>query len=222
MKEFISLGESSNITPPRLSLISKFGLEEAEEDCNDVDRTIYRLASRLSGRTVSSEVAKPDNNIFHPLPDSELDPTTSSFDTTAWVKALVRYESKNPDSEKRRKSGVAFRNLDVFGFGVAADYQKSVGNIFLSLVAQRRKRRVDILHGFEGLVNAGEMLLVLGPPGSGCSTLLKTIAGRMEGLSLGDQVMMNYRGMYLSVLSYSISKLELSNNCLLVFTFRCL
>ncbi|OQD89391.1 hypothetical protein PENANT_c002G07605 [Penicillium antarcticum] len=193
MKEFIFPIKSRNITSTGLSLISKTGLEKPEEHC-DVDRTIHKLASRLSRHTVGSDVANPYNNIFHPLPDSELDPHSSSFDTRAWVEALVRYESKDPDSRKRRKSGVAFRNVDVFGFGMAADYQKSVGNILLSLMTQRRKRRVDILHGFEGLVNAGEMLLVLGPPGSGCSTLLKTIAGRMEGLTLGDQVMMNYRG----------------------------
>jgi ABC-type multidrug transport system ATPase subunit len=69
-------------------------------------------------------------------------------------------------------------------------------------VTQQRKRRIGILHGLEGLVNAGEMLLVLGPPGSGCSTLLKTIAGQTEALFLGDEVMMNYRGVYGRVLDH--------------------
>ncbi|CAG8905870.1 unnamed protein product [Penicillium egyptiacum] len=168
-------------------------LEEKEEE-HDVDRTIRRLASHASRHTMASEVTKPYNDIFHPLPGSELDPQSSSFNTRAWVEALVRYESEDLESGRRRKSGVSFRNLDVYGFGMSTDYQKSVGNSILSLFTQRRKRRIDILHGFEGLVNAGEMLLVLGPPGSGCSTLLKTIAGQMEGLFLGDRVMMDYRG----------------------------
>ncbi|KAJ5530797.1 CDR ABC transporter, partial [Penicillium freii] len=167
---------------------------EGEREGYDADRTIRRLASRASRHTVSSEVSKPYNNIFNPLPDSDLDPQSSNFNTLAWVQALLQYESENLESGRRRKSGVCFRNLDVYGFGMSTDYQKSVGNSILSLMAQRRKRRIDILHGFEGLVNAGEMLLVLGPPGSGCSTLLKTIAGQMEGLFLGDKVMMNYRG----------------------------
>ncbi|KAJ5817413.1 CDR ABC transporter [Penicillium robsamsonii] len=167
--------------------------EEKEED-HDVDRKIRRLASHASRHTVASEVNKPHNDIFHPLPGSELDPQSSSFSTRAWVEALVRYESENLESGRRRKSGISFRNLDVYGFGMSTDYQKSVGNSILSLMTQRRKRRIDILHNFEGLVDTGEMLLVLGPPGSGCSTLLKTIAGQMEGLFLSDGVMMNYRG----------------------------
>lgn len=186
--------------------VSKPGLEEKEkekEEYNDVDQTIHRLASRVSRHSVASDVTRPYNDIFHPLPGSDLDPQSSRFDTRAWVEALVRYESEDLETGRRRKSGVSFRNLDVYGFGMSTDYQKSVGNSILSLMTQRRKRRIDILHGFEGLVNAGEMLLVLGPPGSGCSTLLKTIAGQMEGLFLGDEVMMNYRGMYGSVLDHS-------------------
>lgn len=38
------------------------------------------------------------------------------------------------------------------------------------------------------------MLMVLGPPGSGCSTLLKTIAGEMNGIYLDEHSSMNYRG----------------------------
>lgn len=36
----------------------------------------------------------------------------------------------------------------------------------------------DILSGFEGLVRPGEMLLVLGRPGSGCTSLLKVLANQ--------------------------------------------
>src|SRR5271167_1830474 len=38
-----------------------------------------------------------------------------------------------------------------------------------------------LLHDFSGSIKAGEMLLVLGSPGSGCSTFLKTIALQTEG-----------------------------------------
>ncbi|KAJ6100307.1 CDR ABC transporter [Penicillium canescens] len=195
MEESTTSKKHSNSTNTELPWLSKPAPEEkVKEEYNDVDRTIHRLASRVSQHTVASDVTRPYNGIFHPLPGSDLDPQSSSFDTRAWVEALVRYESEDLESGRRRKSGVSFRNLDVYGFGMSTDYQKSVGNSILSLMTQRRKRRIDILHGLKGLVNAGEMLLVLGPPGSGCSTLLKTIAGQMEGLFLGDEVMMNYRG----------------------------
>jgi ABC-type multidrug transport system ATPase subunit len=58
----------------------------------------------------------------------------------------------------------------------------------------RAKNQVKILDGFEGKVEPGEMLLVLGPPGSGCSTLLKTLAGRKEGLEVSKESHISYRG----------------------------
>ncbi|KAF5580877.1 ATP-binding protein multidrug cassette transport [Fusarium subglutinans] len=43
-----------------------------------------------------------------------------------------------------------------------------------------------ILDGFSGVVKPGEMLLVLGRPGSGCSTFLRTIASRSSLATTGD------------------------------------
>lgn len=54
------------------------------------------------------------------------------------------------------------------------DYQKTVGNLALAgLGALRdlignRKRKVQILNGIDGVLEAGEMLVVLGPPGRYC------------------------------------------------------
>lgn len=83
---------------------------------------------------------------------------------------------------------------------IALDYQKTVGNLPLSLASagrdlfSNRKRKVQILNGVDGCLDAGEMLMVLGPPGSGCTTLLKTIAGEMNGIYLDEGTKLNYRG----------------------------
>jgi ATP-binding cassette subfamily G (WHITE) protein 2 (PDR) len=61
-------------------------------------------------------------------------------------------------------------------------------------LAMGRKRKVDILNSFDGLLETGEMLVVLGPPGSGCSTFLKTVAGEMNGIYMDEQSDLNYRG----------------------------
>ncbi len=51
-----------------------------------------------------------------------------------------------------------------------------------------------ILEDFNGLAKPGQMVLVLGRPGSGCSTFLKSIAGnRKEYLEVKGKV--NYSGM---------------------------
>jgi ABC-type multidrug transport system ATPase subunit len=41
----------------------------------------------------------------------------------------------------------------------------------------------DLISDFSGVVRDGEMLLVLGKPGSGCSTFLKAIANKREGFA---------------------------------------
>ncbi|KAI9870180.1 MAG: hypothetical protein M1823_008824, partial [Watsoniomyces obsoletus] len=77
---------------------------------------------------------------------------------------------------------------------------KSVGNVWLQGIGLARsltgagQRRIDILRNFDGLVRAGEMLVVLGPPGSGCSTFLKTITGETHGYVVDEGSHINYQG----------------------------
>ena len=90
--------------------------------------------------------------------------------------------------------------MNVHGFGASTDYQKDVANVWLSAAGSIRqlsssnRQRIDILRNFDGIVRTGEMLVVLGPPGSGCSTFLKTIAGEMNGIYVDDGSYFNYQG----------------------------
>lgn len=43
-----------------------------------------------------------------------------------------------------------------------------------------------ILHEFNGLLERAELLIVLGRPGAGCSTFLKTLTGHMHDLDFAD------------------------------------
>lgn len=93
--------------------------------------------------------------------------------------------------------GVAFQNLSVYGYKTSTDYQHTFGNYPATLLIKafgHAKEQVNILNSFDGLVRQGEMLLVLGRPGSGCSTLLKTIAGEMHSLHIGDKSEISYNG----------------------------
>ncbi|KAG8755116.1 hypothetical protein FRC11_006250 [Ceratobasidium sp. 423] len=101
---------------------------------------------------------------------------------------------------KHRELGVGFVDLTVRGLGAAAKYQDTI----LSMLSPmewlhkfnelRHPPTKDILTSFTGTVKSGEMLLVLGSPGSGCSTLLKVLANQRQGYHqiLGD---MSYDGM---------------------------
>ncbi|KAM6501505.1 pleiotropic drug resistance ABC transporter [Amanita muscaria] len=102
-------------------------------------------------------------------------------------KSLREYFKKRDEAGiKSRELGVGFEDLRVIGLGAGASHQTTLGTMFnpLNIAGAIRNMRHpilrDILSGFEGVVRPGEMLLVLGRPGSGSSTLLKVLANQRE------------------------------------------
>lgn len=185
---------------------SKAGLELTESESEaekekyqqaKSDKAINELARSLSRQSTWTSVP---GNPFEAAPDSELDPNGPNFKARTWVKSMIKLnhdENKTPG----RTSGVSFRNLNVHGFGAATDYQADVANVWLKMadpiknaLGMAKQRRIDILRDFEGLVKSGEMLVVLGPPGSGCSTFLKTLTGETHGFNVEDGSEINYQG----------------------------
>ncbi|TXT15780.1 hypothetical protein VHUM_00283 [Vanrija humicola] len=174
---------------------------ERREEVVNLARNITRQSitreqtrNTLNRTTTNTNVERKD--LFDYEPGSDLDPYSDNFDVQKWTRRLVQASGDRP----HRTAGIAYRNLNVYGYGSDADYQKTVGNIFISGfqslrdLATGRKRKVEILNDVDGVLDAGEMLVVLGPPGSGCTTLLKSIAGEMNGIYLGEQSELNYRG----------------------------
>lgn len=97
-----------------------------------------------------------------------------------------------------------FQDLRVVGLGATASQNDTIGSVLnpFNIVDFVRKARHppirDIINGFEGVVKPGEMLrelnilmiysslfnvtsaVVLGRPGSGCSTFLKTLSNKRD------------------------------------------
>lgn len=104
-----------------------------------------------------------------------------------------RGRQENSEEEKTRHVGLVFKNVTVKGMGLGAALQGTLGDPFLALPRLFRKlagrgAKVSskppirtILDDFTGCVRPGEMLLVLGRPGSGCSTFLKILANQRFG-----------------------------------------
>ena len=116
-------------------------------------------------------------------------------------KIFDAFELHPSTCQKERAASIAYRNLCVYAFGATTDYQKTFANYplaYLSLFAgffgRLHKSRIDILRSFDGLVSSHEMLLVLGRPGSGCTTLLKSLAGHTHGLHVDKSSSINYQG----------------------------
>ena len=167
--------------------------------------TSIRLSIARRG-TDASQLSDPEGRLSRGStlagisPDSpELDPANDKFDLYKWLSFFLR--SMDEEKLKVHKAGILFRNLDVFGSGFALNLQKNVGSIFMApfrlneYFGLGRKNEKRILKGFDGLINSGELLIVLGRPGSGCSTLLKAICGgELHGLSLDPKFELDYDG----------------------------
>ncbi|KAG2159222.1 ABC-2 type transporter-domain-containing protein [Suillus bovinus] len=115
------------------------------------------------------------NSVFTIVEDEE-------FNFEKHLKDIIR--RRDDEEIKRRELGVVFDDLRVVGTGARASLQQTIGSLFsptslLHTISEARHPPLrDILSGFEGVVAPGEMLLVLGKPGSGCSTFLKTLANQ--------------------------------------------
>jgi len=72
------------------------------------------------------------------------------------------------------------------------------------------------LRKFDGLVKSGEMIVALGPPVSGCSTLLKTIARETNEIYVAEGSELNDQGIppniYISASSFGSSTLTWHGN----------
>ncbi|KAL4934904.1 hypothetical protein BDV06DRAFT_144677 [Aspergillus oleicola] len=167
--------------------------EEAEEE-------VTRLAQQLTHQSTKYSTHNIENPFIDVGEESTLNPANPNFKAKNWMKNLLALSSRDPERYPARHAGVSFRNLSIHGYGSPTDYQKDVFNSVLQIGGLVRsimgsgKQKIEILRNFDGLVKSGEMLVVLGRPGSGCSTFLKTIAGEMNGIYMDKGSELNYQG----------------------------
>ncbi|KAI9671630.1 MAG: hypothetical protein M1831_003158 [Alyxoria varia] len=170
---------------------------------NDDRIELRRLATQLSrqdsylsasGNVLDKQDTLEGIDLHHPA----LNPESDQFDAYRFARYLMR-DFQNQDV-KERHSGFMFKDLNVSGSGSGLSYQNTVGSLLMAPLRaseyfdSRKKPEKQILQNFNGYLRRGEMLVVLGRPGSGCSTLLKTIAGELKGLNLGQNSTIHYDG----------------------------
>ncbi|CAK4030884.1 ABC transporter [Lecanosticta acicola] len=139
---------------------------------------LYRTVSTALSRTFSAGRKSNDDR-----------PEQDSSDGDEWTRKTEDWRMMDEIKEiskasKDRKIGVTWKDLTVKGVGSDTAIQENVLSLFNipAHIKENRKPSLNtIIDNSHGCVKPGEMLLVLGRPGAGCTTLLKMLANRRLG-----------------------------------------
>lgn len=168
---------------------------------------LYRLASVMSQKsrpsadrrsTTDYGLERKDTLAGVEVGNAVLDPSSDQFDSYKWARMLVR--TLDEEGFKRRRAGIVFKDLNISGSGSALNLQKNVGSVFMTpfrvgdYIHFGKTPEKKILRNFDGVLKSGEMLVVLGRPGSGCTTMLKTLCGELYGLNMDKSSTIHYNG----------------------------
>ncbi|ESZ91198.1 ABC-transporter [Sclerotinia borealis F-4128] len=152
--------------------------------------------SFTNNTTGSDALERQDTLAGVKLGDSMLDPSSPDFNVNKWTKMMMRLTDENQVIQRR--AGIVFKDLKVCGSGSAINVQKNVGSLLMAPLRFReffgKGTEKTILNDFNGVLKSGEMLIVLGRPGSGCSTFLKALMGELYGLDMKPQSEIHYNG----------------------------
>ena len=107
------------------------------------------------------------------------------------------FEKRTGTGESAKKVGVVFKNLTVKGAGSSTNYAKTLPDAIVGTFGPDLYRLIcrfipalsfnknqplrTLCNDFTGVVRDGEIMFVLGRPGSGCTTFLKAIANKRSG-----------------------------------------
>ncbi|SGZ48672.1 CIC11C00000003493 [Sungouiella intermedia] len=160
-------------------------------------------ADRLSLVRTISHMSQVPGSVPMDDVDQRLDPNSERFDLRFWVKNLRKLVTLEPDYYKPAQLGVAFKELRAYGLSSDFDFQTTFGNVIfkrlrLLLLTHQpsyiKNHKFDILKPMEGLCLPGEVTVILGRPGAGCSTFLKTIAAQTNGFNVDENSFLSYDG----------------------------
>lgn len=178
---------------------SGVSVEQARDDFQQLRKQLSNVSkhSRASrnketGKEAGKEGGKEgatDEAIEAAVTTSSAD-TEEQFDLEGALRGGLDAEQKAGIRPKH--IGVVWENFTVKGMGGFENYVKTFPNAFVDffdvitpvvklLGFGKKGVEATLLDNFRGVCQPGEMVLVLGRPGSGCTTFLKTIANQRYG-----------------------------------------
>lgn len=202
-------GDQSSLvsTKSRTSEYQGFSAD-VQNSIRELARTITQQSERNSLSTGSSNSHGSETSAGNPMFDLEaeprLDPLSDSFDSEFWIRSMQKLIYSDPDYYKPASLGVVYKNLRSYGNSVNSDYQSNCGNIGVKMATQlyrmfdksyARSTQFDILKSMDGIIPSGKLTVLLGRPGAGCSTFLKTIAAQTYGFHVDPETIISYDGL---------------------------
>lgn len=135
--------------------------------------------------------------------DPRLDPNSDQFNSRFWIKNYRKLLYENSDYYKPSSLGFVYKDLRAYGQLSDSDFQTNFGNVVIKraveLVHSFQKAdastQFDILKPMDGVIPTGEVTVVLGRPGAGCSTFLKTVALQTYGFHVDKESILSYDGL---------------------------
>ncbi|KFH46163.1 Brefeldin A resistance protein-like protein [Hapsidospora chrysogenum ATCC 11550] len=152
-------------------------------------RRSWAAATRTKSRTEKTPAW--DNDLEA---GGEAEETEDEFELGEFMRA-GHFEKRTDEAGSMKKVGVVFENLTVKGVGSTATFVRTVPDAILGSFGPDLYRIMSrfvpflrssstptrtLIHDFTGCVRDGEIMLVLGRPGSGCSTFLKAVTNNRE------------------------------------------
>ncbi|KAI1172775.1 ABC-2 type transporter-domain-containing protein [Nemania sp. FL0916] len=176
--------------------VAREELEELRHNLIQLHRTKTHESQASHLRRIrSSRVTKEDTD-KHDIDIEEGVHEEEEFELGDFIRE-GRFESRTETGSKKRV-GVVYRNLTVKGVGSTAsfvrtvpeavlgtfgpDLYRNITKLFPSLQLRKPPTRT-LISDFTGCVRDGEMMLILGRPGAGCSTFLKAITNNIEAFA---------------------------------------
>jgi ATP-binding cassette, subfamily G (WHITE), member 2, SNQ2 len=164
-------------------------------------RVLEKVQSRKSAKSekipCANEGKDPEKGIAADADESSASATEDEepFDLEKTLRGNRDQEER--EGIKSKRIGVLWDGLTVGGVGGVKNYVETFPMAFVSffnvyetaktLLGIRSKgEEFDILNNFRGVAKPGEMVLVLGRPGSGCTTFLKVISNQRFGYTKID------------------------------------
>lgn len=196
--------DSSNSEPSPASDDDFTGIFEPVRpgDREQLARVVSSFSSRRPstlGRRESTGITRMDTVDELALEDPRIDPGNEKFDAYLWARKRLRLLQQ--EGVKPPRASITFKNMNVSGSGEALQLQSTVASVLAAPLRPanffsfaKGKQHKTILRNFDGVIKGGELLMVLGRPGSGCSTFLKTLSGELHGLNLEKNSTIHYNG----------------------------